>query len=159
MKSSKKFSEKASEIILERTTIPFAVLSVIGFVDASYLTVKHYLGSTINCSIFSGCEEVLNSQYSVVAGVPIAVVGSLYYLTLFLLTVAYLDTKRKFLLRITAYIVAAGFVASLAFVLLQIFVIKALCLYCLISAAITATLFVLSLIYWKALASFSEKAV
>ena len=158
MKSSKKFSVKASKIIPERTTIPFAVLSVIGFVDASYLTVKHYLGS-INCSIFSGCEEVLNSQYSVVAGVPIAVVGSLYYLTLFLLTVAYLDTKREFLLRITAYIVAAGFIASLAFVLLQIFVIKALCLYCLISAAITATLFVLSLIYWKALASFSEKAV
>lgn len=51
----------------------FLILGFLGFLDATYLTVKHYLGTPINCSIFEGCEKVTTSQYATVGGVPVSV--------------------------------------------------------------------------------------
>jgi len=45
-------------------------LSFVGFLDASYLTAKHYLNFEIPCSILNGCEQVLTSQYATLFGVP-----------------------------------------------------------------------------------------
>ncbi len=47
-------------------------LAVIGLADAVYLTVKHYLGGSVPCSLTEGCDTVLTSNYAVFGGLPVA---------------------------------------------------------------------------------------
>lgn len=119
----------------------FAIFSFLGFADATFLTVEHYLGTPIPCSILGGCDIVTNSVYAQVGPVPLALLGSLYYLTLVILSIVYLDSKKDVAMKSASYMTVVGFLASLVFVYLQIFIIHALCLYCMISALISLVLF------------------
>lgn len=119
----------------------FTIFSFLGFSDATFLTVEHFLGSPIPCSVFGGCDAVTNSVYSNIGPIPIALLGSLYYLTLVILGIIYIDTKKEIPLKIASYITVVGFLVSLILVYLQIFVINAICLYCMISALISLVLF------------------
>ena len=56
-----------------------AVFAFLGFLDATYLTIKHYQGVLPPCSV-SGCENVLTSRYATVGTLPISLLGSVYYL-------------------------------------------------------------------------------
>ena len=134
---------KQSTLIHKLLIWGFIVVSLIGFLDATYLTTKHYLRTPINCSVFNGCEEVTTSKYSTVAGIPVALLGAIYYLTIFILGIAYVDTKKEALAYFAARLTLIGFIVSLWLVYLQFFVLHALCLYCLVSAVTSTTLFVL----------------
>lgn len=149
MTNSKTSSMKPSKIIPKWIIFALVAVSVIGLADASYLTAKHYLGSPINCSIFNGCEKVITSPYSIILGVPVALLGVSYYFSFLLFTIFYLDTKREKILEFAARFSFVGIIASFWFLFLQIFIIKALCLYCLISAASSTILFVLGYIVLK----------
>ncbi|MEK7615721.1 MAG: vitamin K epoxide reductase family protein [Patescibacteria group bacterium] len=113
-------------------------LSLLGFVDAAYLTVSHYQNAIPPCTI-SGCETVLTSEYAVMFGVPLALLGALYYLTVFFLVLSNS-------VRVVVWLVGIGFVISLVLVGLQLFVLDAICQYCMISAATTTLLLIFSLL-------------
>lgn len=132
----------------------FLPVSFLGFLDASYLTIKHFVGTPLPCSILRGCEEVTGSQYSMIGGIPVALLGAIYYLTIFVLVILYLNKKKSSLrnadgniddddglLRLIARLTIIGVLASLWFVFLQVFVIKAICLYCIFSAITSFLLF------------------
>ena len=129
--------------------IAFAAVSLIGFIDAAYLAAKHYLGTPIPCSLLEGCEVVTSSIYATIAGIPIALVGTFYYLTLFIASIAYTDTGRAGIIRMAAYTTIIGFLVSLLLLYLQLFVIKALCMYCLISLGTSTILFLLGVVVIK----------
>ncbi len=129
-------------------TFLFAV-AVIGFVDASYLAVEHYINRIPPCAIGS-CETVLTSSFATVAGIPVALAGALYYLIILVLLMIYLDTKKESMLRGTLIFTTAGFLASIYFFILQAFVIHAFCQYCLVSALTSTILFITSVyIFYK----------
>ena len=117
-----------------------ALVALGGLADAIYLTVEHMSGRSVRCMVVSGCDEVLQSSYATVAGgVPVAAVGAAAYFTAFsLATLAAFgyDGARRLL----TPLVAVMFLATLWFLYLQAFVIKAFCTYCLISAAVTTVL-------------------
>jgi uncharacterized membrane protein len=122
-----------------------ALVALVGLVDASYLTVEHLSGRNVRCMIVTGCDEVLQSRYATVAGhIPVASLGALAYFTVFsLLTLAifgYAGARR-----LVAPVVALMFLATVWFVYLQAFVIRAYCVYCLLSAVVTTTLALLTL--------------
>lgn len=125
--------------------IAFLTVSFLGFLDATYLTIEHYLGAIPSCFITTGCEAVLTSKYSELWGIPVALLGSIYYLLLFLLAILYLDTKREKVIRFAAFLSPVGFLASLYFVYLQLFVIKEICSYCAASALTSTILFIFGL--------------
>lgn len=127
----------------------FLIISFIGFLDATYLAIKHYIASPVVCSILSGCEEVTTSIYSTFFDAPVALFGTIYYLIIFLLLILYLNTKNKKIFYFASKITLFGFLASIWFVYLQIFVLKALCLYCLVSAITSTILFILGIIALK----------
>src|SRR3989338_11329932 len=127
----------------------FAALALVGLSDASYLTAKHYLGTPINCSIFGDCDKVTTSAYSAIWGIPVALFGAIYYIFIFLLAIWYLDSKKESILYFIASATAVGFLASVWFLYLQLFVIGALCLYCIISAITSTLLFITGLIVLK----------
>lgn len=124
--------------------IAFIIVSFLGFLDASYLTIEHYKGALLPCVVFKGCEQVTTSAYSKVFGLPLALYGAAYYLFILLVSVFYVDTKNSFAFKILKYMPVAGFLASAYFVYLQLFVIHAICTYCVISATTSTTLFILS---------------
>lgn len=148
----------------------FLPVSFLGFIDASYLTIKHFVGTPLPCSVLRGCEEVTGSQYSIIGGIPVALLGAIYYLAIFVLIFSLLN-KRLFslnaqngagvngsenkLLKIAAYLTVIGLLASLWFIYLQIFVIKAICLYCMFSAFTSITLFIFGIIVLK----FNRKVI
>ena len=57
------------------------LLSFLGLVDTLYLGIKS--GKPVPCTITNGCEEVLNSRFSAIAGIPISWFGFAFYLTVF----------------------------------------------------------------------------
>jgi uncharacterized membrane protein len=122
-----------------------ALVALVGLTDAAYLTVEHLSGNSVRCMVVSGCDEVLQSSYATVAGgVPVAAVGAVAYFTVFsLATLAAFgyDGARKLL----TPLVAVMFLATLWFLYLQAFVIRAFCTYCLISATVTTVLALLVL--------------
>ncbi|OGZ44486.1 MAG: hypothetical protein A3J55_04590 [Candidatus Ryanbacteria bacterium RIFCSPHIGHO2_02_FULL_45_17b] len=132
--------------------VGFLFVAFIGFMDAAYLTAKHYVGEIPPCSLASGCETVLTSPYATLGGnIPIALVGASYYLALFVGGIIYADTKNIAVLKTTAYFTTAGFVTSVILVSLQMFVIHALCLYCIASAITSTVLFILGVVILKKL--------
>lgn len=124
--------------------LPAAIftLALIGFGDAAYLTVKHFLGAPVTCSILQGCDKVLTSQYAVIFGLPVALLGALYYFSILILSGYCLFSGKGSIMRFVSRFVALGFIASLWFVYLQVFVINDLCEYCLLSAITSTALFV-----------------
>ena len=142
MKRLKSLSWKHRNIIIYL----WLIVSLIGFTDASYLSIKHYRGEVPPCLLTSGCETVTTSKYATVFTIPVALVGAIYYLTVFLLSVLYLDTKSTLLLKIIPPLTGGGFIASLTFIYLQLFLIHAICIYCVVSAFTSTGLFVLSMI-------------
>jgi uncharacterized membrane protein len=119
------------------------VLGFLGFVVATYLTILHYKNALPPCQITSNCEKVLNSQFATVGPVPLALLGSLFYLTVFVLCVLILTNYKKILVDVLYGVCALGFVVSIALVFIQANVLHAFCQYCLLSEAISTGIMIL----------------
>jgi len=128
-------------------TWSFLFFSAVGFADATYLVVKHFSGGPILCGDSGGCDVVTTSVYSTIFGIPVALLGALYYLTVFLLVIGYIDKKKEQLLTLASWFTWAGLVASIYFVILQLFVIGDICRYCMGSAATSTLLFITGMVY------------
>ena len=118
-----------------------ALLAVVGLGDALYLTIQHMTGTSVPCSVTSGCEEVLTSSYAQVGGFPLAAIGAVAYFSVFSLSILAVfgyQGARKLLLPLVATMV----LVSLWLFYLQAVVIRAFCQFCLLSAAITIALMI-----------------
>jgi uncharacterized membrane protein len=121
----------------------FLLLAGIGFVDATYLTMKHFLGTPVACSLLHGCEKVTTSEYSVIFGIiPLALLGLIYYVIILITTGLYLQTRNRLLFHFACTLTIFGFLTSIYLVYLQIAVIGALCIYCMGSALSSTLLFI-----------------
>ena len=78
------------------------------------------------------CNAVQNSKYASLFGISNSVYGIFIFLILSILTFSQMQkpTKNKQLL--IAYAVITGFIIAIYFIFLQIFILKALCRYCLV---------------------------
>ncbi|MCB9799105.1 vitamin K epoxide reductase family protein [Candidatus Nomurabacteria bacterium] len=114
----------------------------IGVADAAYLTLKHLRGAYA-CSFSTGCADVLTSKYATIYGVPIAILGLVYYLGIVALTLWYMDKKSPLALTLLSHATWAGFLVSIYLVSLQLFVINAICTFCIVSATTSTLLFIL----------------
>lgn len=121
------------------------IVGLIGFIDATYLATNFFLKITPPCFATGGCDVVTTSQYATILGVPIALLGALYYLFVLALWLFYVDKKQKRVLTALPWITSSGFIFSLWLLGLQIFVLEALCSYCIISALTSTLLFVFAL--------------
>lgn len=125
------------------------VFAVVGFADTAYLTAFHYIGEVPACTLLEGCGVVLTSEYSVIFGVPLALIGALYYLALVAMSVWYLDKGDRQALRRIFKLSLLGFLISMALLYLQIFVLTAICIYCLTSIFSTTGVLAVSYLLLK----------
>jgi uncharacterized membrane protein len=106
-------------------------------VAGSLAAAKIAAGSAPFCAAGSGCETVQASRYAVFLGVPTALWGAGLYAVIGALALLGLDARRW----LAAFLLAvAGVSFSGYLTALQVFVIGAVCAYCLLSAGIAAAL-------------------
>lgn len=122
--------------------IIFPLIGLIGFFDATYLTIEHFRQAIPPCGI-GECERVLTSVYSKLLGIPVPVWGLVYYTTIIFLAVIVLISGDRRFTKAIAYVSIIGFAMSAWFVYAQFFLIQALCPYCLVSAGLSTLLFLL----------------
>lgn len=107
-----------------------AAAAAIGLAIALYLSVTRLWGGLPACGPVQGCETVALSEYSVVAGVPVAFLGAAFSVVLLALVAAWLRIRAPRLLWAAYGLATLGllFVAYLTY--LEIFVIHAICIWC-----------------------------
>jgi uncharacterized membrane protein len=119
------------------------VVSAAGVVVATYLTYVHYKPAALICTTGGGCETVQQSKYAVLAGIPVAILGLAAWALALVLAIWDSELARTLLLAIA--LVALAFAVYL--VVLQLFVIEAVCTWCMINdLAITPIFVVLTLL-------------
>ncbi len=124
-----------------------ALLAVVGILIALYLTLyKIGVIGVLSCSIGS-CETVNTSKWSMLLGIPIAEWGLAAYIALFGLAIAGSAEAREQSITIARLLVAlAGFsvLVSAWLTYLELFVIHAICIWCLTSALLWVVILAVS---------------
>jgi len=136
--------KKASKFILYSL-----ILAFLGFIDSAYLTVLHYKNVIPPCSVLNGCEKVLTSQFSVIGPFPLAFFGVIFYLSVIGICLFILLENKKEFVKIYHLAVNTGFLISVALFLIQAFILKAYCQFCILSEVISAGLMILSFLKYK----------
>lgn len=124
----------------------FLALTFVGFLDALYLAIKKIYSGPISCFIFTGCETVQNSVYGNFIGIPVAFWGAGFFLILMFLIIRFIEARNRAILKLFFYLTIPGAAFALYLFFLQFFVIKALCIYCIITDGIALYLFAASYI-------------
>lgn len=117
--------------------IGFSILLLalfVGLADSIYLYYSYLTANPVSCFLFDGCGAVAASPYSKPFGIPLSLLGILFYLGMIISLVIYLRFKKIIFLNLVFAGSIMGFLMSLYFTFLQGFVIQAFCIYCLISA-------------------------
>jgi uncharacterized membrane protein len=126
-----------------RTTM--IVLATIGLGVASYLTYIHYAGIKPLCGTNGGgCEIVQTSEYSKLAGVPVATIGLIGYVLILGSLLAPESETSRFA---TVAFTLVGFGFSLYLTYRELFSIHHICEWCVSSAVIVTILMCLSV--WR----------
>ncbi len=105
-------------------------LDLVGLAIAGYLAVVETGGGIPSCGPLHGCETVAQSEYSRIAGIPVAVYGVVASLVLLALALAWIRTDRAALLDLSYGLSLIGVIFEAYFLFLQLFVIHALCVWC-----------------------------
>ena len=127
---------------MKKRAITLLLLSFLGLVDTLYLGIKR--GKPVPCSITTGCEEVLNSRFSAVGGIPISWFGFAFYFAVFSAAAFAVFSEDNRLMRLVFWPALAGFLISMALVGVQAFILSAYCQYCLVSAVLTTLILIAS---------------
>lgn len=129
-----------------------ALIALVGVFVATYLAFyKAGLIGTLACGTGS-CETVQQSPWANLFGLPVAVWGVGYYLAVFALAFAgTLDrwSEDRRLALALVLLTGWGVLFSAWLTYLELFVIHAICRYCVVSAILAVMVFVLSLWDWR----------
>ena len=129
-----------------------ALVALAGLFVATYLALyKLGMLGALSCSVGS-CETVQLSRWATLLGLPVAAWGVGYYALVFAL--AFAGVQERFaesrrialaLLLLTAW----GLIFSAWLTYLELFVIHAICQWCVVSAVLAAVLFLICWLDWR----------
>ena len=109
-------------------------VALAGMAVAGYLTWVHYDEAALVCVAGGGCETVQQSSYAELAGIPVALLGLLGYAVIVALVLSDPPTARLG----AAALAVVGLAFSVYLVVLQLFVIDAVCVWCLANDVLIA---------------------
>ena len=140
-----------------------ALLALVGLFVALYLWL-HALGfgGAIKCGASGGCEVVQTSQWAVFLGLPVAFYGVAGYFALLAVAILGLrpaalpDRKWSVLL---AGLASAGFLFTVYLTYIELFVIHAICRWCVGSAVIITLIWIVSLLSLRSPATRTDPGV
>jgi uncharacterized membrane protein len=115
-----------------------------GFVISLYLTFVHYRGYVSPCYVVEGCEQVQTSRFSVVLGVPVALLGTVFFGLMFYLAIGLLTGATPTLVRAYKVLAFAGALAVVPLFLIQAIALRAFCSYCVATEVIMLSMWIVS---------------
>lgn len=120
-----------------------ALFAFFGIAVATYIAQSQATGTPLICNIenINGCNDVVNSEYGYVMGISLANLGLIFYALVFTIALSELFLRNQMLRFMLQALAVIGILVSAYGVFTQVFLIEALCLYCLTSAAITVFIF------------------
>ena len=124
-----------------------AVLSLIGFFIALYLSL-HRVGviGALQCGT-GACETVQSSAYAVFLGVPVAFYGVAGYVALLIVSLVGLQpawVQRRTISKLLAAMALVGLAFTVYLTYVELFVIHAICRWCVTSAVIMTAIWLVS---------------
>jgi uncharacterized membrane protein len=122
-----------------RLRAAIAILALAGAAVAAYLVYARYTDTQLACTT-GGCETVQHSKYAKAAGIPVAVLGLVAYLSVFATALSACVEAAA----IGAALVLGGLAFGIYLIVVQVAVIDAICQWCLASDGILAALAVIS---------------
>ncbi|HYN81442.1 MAG TPA: vitamin K epoxide reductase family protein [Gemmatimonadaceae bacterium] len=126
-----------------------ATLSLAGIFVALYLLLyKLGIVGNLACSIGS-CETVNLSKWATFLGAPVAAWGVGFYIVMFVLALASLQDRYAEsvgMSKILALVSGSGFAFSAWLTYLELFVIQAVCQWCVVSAVIVTIIVIFALL-------------
>jgi uncharacterized membrane protein len=132
-------------VIVRRQAL--VLLALVGLFVATYLWLyKIGVVGELKCGTGS-CETVQASRYAELLGVPVALYGVAGYGALFAVGLAALDPMRATdprLTRLLAALATAGFLFTVYLTAVEVFVLHAICRWCVASAVIMTAIWLLS---------------
>ncbi len=133
--------------------LPIVVLSLLGILDAGYLTYNKINNIIPPCSSGFQCETVLNSPWANIGPIPLSVFGLFFYAFLFLMASLTLLEKNVHIGKLKnedILLLASTFggLFSLYLIFIMGVLIKGWCFYCLVSAGVCASIFLLNVIHY-----------
>lgn len=131
--------------------IALHVLALIGLGIAGYLTYTHYFGLAPVCLASGQCEIVQSSKYAVMFGIPVPLVGLVGYA----LMLVSLQIKTELGRLLGVLLTIGGFAFSLYLTYLELFVIHAICQWC-VASAVTVTIMAVLMVYRYLSSVFSD---
>ena len=115
------------------------IVALAGVGVAGYLTWVHFDDAALVCVAGGGCETVQESEYAEIAGVPVAALGLVAY-SIVLGLVAWDSPAARLA---AATIALVGLLFSTYLLVLQLFVIDAVCVWCMVNDVVIAPLLAL----------------
>ena len=110
------------------------IVGLVGLALASYLTWVHFDDAALVCVAGGGCEKVQESEYAEIAGIPVALLGVGAYGSI--LGLLAWDSANARLA--AAALALVGLLFSMYLLALQVFVIDALCAWCVVNDVVVA---------------------
>ena len=130
-----------------------ATVALFGLLVAIYLTLyKTGVIGTIACSVGS-CETVQASRWATFLGLPVAAWGIGFYLAVLAVSLVSLQERWEdspVVPLVQLLLTSWGVIFSAWLTWLELYVIDAICTWCVVSATLVVVLFVLSLLEWRA---------
>ncbi len=123
---------------------PLIILALLGLGIASYLAYVELTQIEAACGPVGECNIVQSSQYAKIFGIPVAVLGIIYYVAVIALWLLSQLVKSTWVKRVPFVILVlslGGMIFSIYLTALELLVIKAICAWCLSSAIITTLIF------------------
>lgn len=114
------------------------LLAIGGLAVSAYLTLVHYRDDLLVCSV-GGCHTVQKSPYAELAGIPVALLGlGMYVVVLALVLARMARPAREDTITLVLFGLAlAGTAFTIYLTYLELFVIDAICQWCVLFAIIT----------------------
>jgi uncharacterized membrane protein len=136
-----------------RSRQAIALLALVGFFVALYLWLHALgVGGAIKCGASGGCETVQASQWAVFLGLPVAFYGVVGYFALLVVSIAALRPAALPERRWNAVLAAMatlGFLFTLYLTYVELFIIHAICRWCVGSAVIITAIWVVAVMSLK----------
>jgi len=124
------------------------VFAILGILDATYLVIYKYTNNNAMCLGNGGCHDVNFSPYSQIAGIPVAIFGLAAYLAIMIILLV--ENRIKFARENGPLAIFGISLAGVAFTVyltwLELYVIHAICPFCVASAVIITVIFILAIV-------------
>lgn len=125
-----------------------SLLGACGFLVAKHIRYHKKTGQVLVCPVKFDCNTVVNSDYSRFFGIPVEILGMIYYGLTFFAYLSFVFLSNAIPIILVDFVIIISHVAllfSLYLLFVQFFILRKLCSWCIVSAIISGCIFALTI--------------